>query len=414
VDSKTIAVLAALDTKAPEARFIAEVIKQLGHLPLMIDTGVLKDPQESADVPSRELAAAGGVDLEALRRTGDKALAMDVMVRGAAVVAANLYATGRFHGVIGIGGSAGTAIGSSAMRALPLGIPKLLVSTMAAGDVRSYVGNKDITMTYSVVDIAGLNRISARVLANAAGGIVGMVETELPLRKDRPLVGASMFGNTTACVDRARQLMEAAGFEVLVFHATGAGGATMESLIVDGYLDGVLDLTTTEWADELCGGICSAGPTRLDAAGNAGIPQVVAPGCLDMVNFGSYDAVPARYRERKLYRWNPNVTLMRTNVIENGRLGIILAEKINRSVGPVTVLLPLGGLSQLDSEGGAFWWPEADQALFDAVRQHLRADIPIIELPVNINDRLFADRAAQTILAMMAQVVSRKPLLSTP
>ena len=380
----------------------------------MIDTGVLKDPQESADVPSRELAAAGGVDLEALRRTGDKALAMDVMVRGAAVVAANLYATGRFHGVIGIGGSAGTAIGSSAMRALPLGIPKLLVSTMAAGDVRSYVGNKDITMTYSVVDIAGLNRISARVLANAAGGIVGMVETELPLRKDRPLVGASMFGNTTACVDRARQLMEAAGFEVLVFHATGAGGATMESLIVDGYLDGVLDLTTTEWADELCGGICSAGPTRLDAAGNAGIPQVVAPGCLDMVNFGSYDAVPARYRERKLYRWNPNVTLMRTNVIENGRLGIILAEKINRSVGPVTVLLPLGGLSQLDSEGGAFWWPEADQALFDAVRQHLRADIPIIELPVNINDRLFADRAAQTILAMMAQVVSRKPLLSTP
>jgi uncharacterized protein (UPF0261 family) len=414
VDSKTIAVLAALDTKAPEARFIAEIIKQRGHLPLMIDTGVLKDPQESADVPSRELAAAGGVDLEALRRTGDKALAMDVMVRGAAVVAANLYATGRFHGVIGIGGSAGTAIGSSAMRALPLGIPKLLVSTMAAGDVRSYVGNKDITMTYSVVDIAGLNRISARVLANAAGGIVGMVETELPLRKDRPLVGASMFGNTTACVDRARQLMEAAGFEVLVFHATGAGGATMESLIVDGYLDGVLDLTTTEWADELCGGICSAGPTRLDAAGNAGIPQVVAPGCLDMVNFGSYDAVPARYRERKLYRWNPNVTLMRTNVIENGRLGIILAEKINRSVGPVTVLLPLGGLSQLDSEGGAFWWPEADQALFDAVRQHLRADIPIIELPVNINDRLFADRAAQTILAMMAQVVSRKPLLSTP
>ena len=414
MDSKTIAVLAALDTKAPEARFIAEVIKQRGHLPLMIDTGVLKDPQESADVPSRELAAAGGVDLEALRRTGDKALAMDVMVRGAAVVAANLYATGRFHGVIGIGGSAGTAIGSSAMRALPLGIPKLLVSTMAAGDVRSYVGNKDITMTYSVVDIAGLNRISARVLANAAGGIVGMVETELPLRKDRPLVGASMFGNTTACVDRARQLMEAAGFEVLVFHATGAGGATMESLIVDGYLDGVLDLTTTEWADELCGGICSAGPTRLDAAGNAGIPQVVAPGCLDMVNFGSYDAVPARYRERKLYRWNPNVTLMRTNVIENGRLGIILAEKINRSVGPVTVLLPLGGLSQLDSEGGAFWWPEADQALFDAVRQHLRADIPIIELPVNINDRLFADRAAQTILAMMAQVVSRKPLLSTP
>ena len=414
MDSKTIAVLAALDTKAPEARFIAEVIKQRGHLPLMIDTGVLKDPQESADVPSRELAAAGGVDLEALRRTGDKALAMDVMVRGAAVVAANLYATGRFHGVIGIGGSAGTAIGSSAMRALPLGIPKLLVSTMAAGDVRSYVGNKDITMTYSVVDIAGLNRISARVLANAAGGIVGMVETELPLRKDRPLVGASMFGNTTACVDRARQLMEAAGFEVLVFHATGAGGATMESLIVDGYLDGVLDLTTTEWADELCGGMCSAGPTRLDAAGNAGIPQVVAPGCLDMVNFGSYDAVPARYRERKLYRWNPNVTLMRTNVIENGRLGIILAEKINRSVGPVTVLLPLGGLSQLDSEGGAFWWPEADQALFDAVRQHLRADIPIIELPVNINDRLFADRAAQTILAMMAQVVSRKPLLSTP
>jgi uncharacterized protein (UPF0261 family) len=287
------------------------------------------------------------------------------------------------------------------MRALPLGVPKVLVSTVAAGDTRPYVGTKDLTMMYSVVDIAGVNRISARVLANAAGAVIGMVETSAPAVQERPIIAASMFGNTTPCVDRARAALEAAGFEVLVFHATGAGGMTMESLIADGYVDAVLDVTTTEWADELCGGVFSAGPTRLEAAARAGIPQVVAPGCLDMVNFWAPDTVPPQYSARKLFRWNPNVTLMRTNIDENRELGRILAGKINQSTGPVTVLLPLKGLSQLDSEGKEFWWPEADAALFETLREGLRPEIPVVTLDANINDPQFADRAAQELLAMI-------------
>jgi uncharacterized protein (UPF0261 family) len=326
---------------------------------------------------------------------------MEVMTRGAAIVAAKLYGERRFDAIIGLGGTAGTAIGSSAMRALPIGVPKVLVSTVAAGDTRPYIGTKDLTMMYSIVDIAGLNRISTRVLGNAAGAVIGMAETTLPAYEERPLIAASMFGNTTACVDRARGILDAAGFEVLVFHATGAGGMTMESLIADGYVDGVLDLTTTEWADELCGGVFSAGAKRLDAAALAGIPQVVAPGCLDMVNFWAPETVPTRYAERKLFRWNPNVTLMRTDVDENQRLGRILAEKINQSIGPVRVLLPLRGVSQLDSPGGEFWWPEADQALFQSLRQSLRRDIPLLELDANINDPQFADRATDELLDMM-------------
>jgi uncharacterized protein (UPF0261 family) len=292
------------------------------------------------------------------------------------------------------------------MRALPIGVPKVLVSTVASGDTRPYVGTKDITMIYSVVDIAGLNRISTRVLANAAGAVIGMIETDVPTRQERRLIAASMFGNTTRCVDRARGILEAAGFEVLVFHATGAGGMTMESLIADGYVDGVFDVTTTEWADELCGGVFAAGPGRLDAAASAGIPQVVAPGCLDMVNFGSPETVPRKYAGRKFFRWNSNVTLMRTHVEENQQLGQILARKINQSSGPIQVLLPLQGVSQLDSPDGEFWWPQADHALFDSLRQHLRTDIPVVELDANINDREFADRAALALLEMMSARIS--------
>jgi uncharacterized protein (UPF0261 family) len=398
---KTIAIVAALDTKGAEAQFIANIIRDRGHLPQLIDIGVLGDSPVATEVSAVDIARAGGTDLEVLRSTRDKAQAMEVMTRGAAAVAAKLYVSHRFDAILSIGGTAGTAIGSSAMRALPFGVPKLMVSTVAAGDTRPYVGTKDITMMYSVVDIAGLNRISSRVLANAAGAIVGMVETELPTRRERPLVAASMFGNTTACVDRARGILEAAGFEVLVFHATGAGGMAMESLVAEGLIDAVLDLTTTEWADELCGGVFSAGPNRLNAAALAGVPQVVAPGCLDMVNFWAPQTVPPQYSDRRVFRWNPNVTLMRTNVEENAQLGKILAKKINQSIGPVTVLLPLCGLSQLDTADNEFWWPEADQALFANLREHLRPEIHLIELNTTINDPVFADRAAKELLDLI-------------
>jgi uncharacterized protein (UPF0261 family) len=399
--AKTIAVIAALDTKGAEARFIEEIIRQRGHHSLVIDIGVLTDPAVGADISAYEVAHEGGVDLSTLRRNDNKGQAMEAMTRGAAIIAAKLYGARRFDAIVGLGGTAGTAIASSAMRALPIGLPKVLVSTVGAGDTRPYVGTKDITLMYSVVDIAGLNCISTRVLGNAAGAVIGMVETDLPARQNRPLIAASMFGNTTACVDRARNALEDAGFEVLVFHATGTGGMTMESLIADGYVNGVLDLTTTEWADEFCGGVFSAGPGRLDAAALAGIPQVVAPGCLDMVNFGSPETVPARFAARKMYRWNPNVTLMRTDIGENQELGRLLATKLNQSTGMTKVVLPLRGVSQLDSPGGEFWWPEADQALFQSIRETLRADISVIEVDANINAPIFADRAAQELLRMM-------------
>jgi uncharacterized protein (UPF0261 family) len=407
VRSKTVAIVAALDTKGTEARFVENLIRGRGHRTLMIDVGVLSDTQQQPDVGSREVAQAGGAALEQLRSKADKARAMEVMTVGVAAVATRLYGEHRLDAILGIGGSAGTAIGSSAMRALPIGVPKVMVSTVASGDTRPYVGCKDITMMYSVVDIAGINRISGRVLANAAGAVIGMMDTEIPSFADRRLIAASMFGNTTPCVDRGRSTLEAAGFEVLVFHATGAGGLTMESLIEDGYIDGVYEVTTTEWADELCGGVFSAGPKRLDAAALAGIPQVVAPGCLDMVNFAAPETVPFRYASRRLFRWNSNVTLMRTDIAESRALGEVLARKLNQARGPVKVLLPLRGVSQLDSPGQPFWWPEADQALFLTLREQLRADIPIIELDANINDSRFADRAAQELLDMMSTQSSR-------
>jgi len=396
--AKTIAIIAALDTKGEEAAFVRDVIERRGHKTLLIDTGVLGEPQAPAGVGRDAVARAGGDDIGALRQSADKARAMAAMTRGAAVVAAQLHAEGRIDGIIGMGGTAGTTMSASAMRALPVGFPKVLVSTVAAGDTRPYVGTKDLTMMYSVVDIAGINGISARILANAAGAIVGMVETEQAARAARPLIAASMFGNTTALVDRARATMEAAGYEVLVFHATGAGGQTMESLIADGFITGVYDVTTTEWADELMGGVFAAGPTRLDAAAKAGVPQVVAPGCLDMVNFGGPETVPERYRGRKFYEWNPTVTLMRTTPEENSRLGRILADKVNAATAPVTVFLPLGGVSQLDSPGGEFWWPEADAALYDAIKANLRPDIPAVALDLNVNDPAFADATTARLL----------------
>ena len=397
--AKSVVIVAALDTKAAEAALVRDYVAARGHTPIVVDVGVLGEPGIPAQVGREDVAGAGGTELSELRRAQEKAAAMDVMTRGAAVVAAKLRAAGRLDGIIALGGSAATAIGTSAMRALPLGVPKVMLSTVASGDVRGFVGTKDIAMIYSVVDIAGINRVSAAVLTNAAGAVVGMVEAEPPKIAEKPIIAASMFGNTTALVDRARQQLEEKGYEVLVFHATGSGGQTMESLIADGFVEGVLDLTTTEWADEIAGGVMSAGPARLEAAAKRGVPAVVAPGCLDMVNFWGVETVPERYRERKLYRWNPNVTLMRTTPDENAEMGRRIAEKLNASTGPVTVLLPLRGLSQLGSPGGEFWWPEADRALFDTLKAELR--VPLREVDANVNDPAFADAAVETLLGLM-------------
>ena len=399
---KTIVVIGALDTKGKEFAFVREEIEQRGHTALVIDTSVIGEPVFEADVPSERVAEAGGVSLQELQEKADRGLAMDVMTKGIVEVVKELYDQGNIDGVISMGGSAATAIGTSAMRALPLGVPKVMVSTLASGDTKAYVGIRDVVMFPSVVDVAGVNRISARIYANAVGAVVGMAETSAPRIEERPLLAASMFGNTTPIVNRCRETMEKHGYEVLVFHAVGTGGQTLESLVEEGYISGVLDITTTEWADELVGGVLSAGPTRLDAAAKKGVPEVIVPGCLDMVNFWAPETVPEEYKGRLFYQWNPNVTLMRTTPEENGNLGRILAEKANKSTGPVAFFLPLKGVSMLDAPGKEFWWPEADRAMYDAIKEHVRPDIPIYEMDNNINDDEFADAVANKLLEFLS------------
>jgi uncharacterized protein (UPF0261 family) len=399
--TKTIAVLGTLDTKGDEHAYVAEIIRSRGHRVLLVDVGSLDEPVVQPDVSREEVAAAAGVDLAALRARQDRGESVTAMAGAAAAFLSALVSAGKIDGVISLGGGGGTAIGTAGMRALPLGFPKVMVSTLAAGNVAPYVGTKDIVMFPSIVDVSGLNRLSRVLLARAAGAICGMVEVEPPVVDEKPLVVASMFGNTTQCVNAAKKRLEEAGYEVLVFHATGMGGRIMESLIESGLVDGVLDLTTTEWADQLVGGILGAGPQRLEAAGRARVPAVVAPGCLDMVNFGERATVPVQFEGRTFYQHNPQVTLMRTSAAECAELGEILAGKVNAYTAPVTVLLPLRGVSVISAAGGVFHDPAADEALFSALKNHLKPSVPVLEVDSAINDEAFSTAAATALLENM-------------
>ncbi len=394
----TIAILGTMDTKGEEHAFVAEQIRRRGHQTLIIDTGTLEAPKLKPDITREEVAAAAGCDLAAITQKRDRGEAVKAMSLGAPIILEKLARENKIDGVISLGGGGGTAIGTAAMRALPIGFPKLMVSTLASGNTAQYVGVKDIVMFPSIVDVAGLNRISRQILTRAAGAICGMVEVQPQKADDKPVIVASQFGNTTACVDHARKILETAGYEVLVFHATGTGGRTMESLIESGMVTGVLDITTTEWADELVGGILGAGPARLEAAARRGVPAIVTPGCLDMVNFGSPETVPAKFAGRNFYQHNPQVTLMRTTPDECAQLGKILAEKINLSTGPVTVLLPLKAISVISAPGQKFYDRAADQALFDNLNANLRQDIPVVEMDCEINDPEFAEACTRELL----------------
>jgi uncharacterized protein (UPF0261 family) len=402
---KTVAIVGTLDTKGVEFAFLKAEIERRGCRTLVFDAGVLGAPGFVPDVSAEQICAETGDVLADL--TGrDRGAALDSMARALPLIVKRYFEEGRFQGVISMGGGGGTALGTSAMRALPIGVPKIMVSTVASGDTSPYVGTSDIDMMPSIVDVAGLNRISRTVFAKAAAAICGMVndQEEIPLQADeRPLIAASMFGNTTRAVNHARSLLEERGYEVLVFHATGAGGRTMERLIGEGYFAGVLDITTTEWADEVCGGVLTAGPTRLEAAARAGVPQVVTPACIDMCNFWAPETVPARYSNRKFHHWSPNVTLMRTNPEENARMGKIFAEKLSAACGPVAVLIPMKGFSEVDAPGKPFWWPEADQAFVDALRAALRPDIPVTLIDRNVNDPEFSSAAADMLLRMIKE-----------
>jgi uncharacterized protein (UPF0261 family) len=399
---KTVLLVGALDTKGEEFAFVKGLIETAGVRTLVIDFGVLGQPTFAPDITRQEVAAAGGGDLAVLAGGQHKDEAMRLMATGLTAIVRRLFDDGRFDGILGMGGSGGTSLATAAMRMLPVGVPKVMVSTLGGGDVGAFAGGKDIVFIPSIVDVAGINRISRAIYANAAGAIIGMVQVDRPAAtEDKPLIAASMFGNTTQAVDQARRRLEEAGYEVLVFHATGTGGRTMESLISDGYIVGSLDMTTTELADYVCGGMLSAGPERCLAAARAGIPAVLVPGCVDMCNFGGLETVPEKYRGRTLYQWNPNITLMRTNEEENVQIGQLIAAAANASTAPVAIFLPRNGVSMLDSPGNAFWNPAADEACFATIKAQTRADLPVHELDYNINDPAFADAVAQALLEML-------------
>jgi uncharacterized protein (UPF0261 family) len=388
VETPTVVLVGTLDTKGEEYAFLRGRLRLAGIPTLLVDVGTAGPPRTAPDVPREEVAAATGVDLAGL---SDRGAAVQAMCAAAPVVVRRLFDEGRCHGVLAAGGSGGTAIATAAMRALPLGVPKLMVTTMASGDVSAYVGVSDVVLAPAVTDVAGLNSVSQRVLANAAAAIAGMVTApQLPTAERRQVVAATMFGVTTLAVTAAREELERRGYEVLVFHATGTGGRTMESLVEAGLVAGVLDVTTTELADDLVGGVLSAGPHRLDAAGRRGVPQVVSLGALDMVNFGPRDTVPERFAGRNLYVHNPSVTLMRTTAEECAELGRRVGAKLSAATGPVALFVPLCGISAISGEGGPFWDPEADAALRAGLRETLAPSVEMHEVDAHVNDPAFA------------------------
>ncbi len=398
----SVLLFATLDTKGREAGFVRDLLTSWDVGVTLVDVGSLGAPAVAADIPRERIFELAGATLEAVRDAGDRGAAVTLAAQGAAALARDAHSRGTLSGVLGLGGSAGTTIATAAMRALPLGVPKVMVSTLASGMVRQFVGDKDIFMLNPVVDILGLNRISRLVLSQAARAMAGLVSHPPPPLQpgDRPLVAATMFGVTTACVERARETLERAGCEVLVFHATGSGGQAMESLIRDGVIAGVLDITTTELADEHVGGFLSAGPDRLTAAGEMGVPQVVSTGALDMVNFYAPDSVPARFTNRLFHRHNAVVTLMRTTAAESAAIGAAFARKLTAATGPVAILLPARGVSAIDREGQPFDDPAARAALHDAIRAGA-GTLNVIELDLHINDPGFADAAVAKLLGLM-------------
>lgn len=399
---KTIAIAGTFDTKGKEYLYVKELIEILGLSTLTIHTGVFESAFEP-DISNEEVAKAAGWNINDIVSKKDRALATEVLSKGMEKLVPKLYEQGKFDGIISFGGSGGTSLVTPAMRALPIGVPKLMVSTVASGNTSQYVGTSDIVMMPSIVDVAGLNSISTKIFTNAVFAIVGMVKFENNKVLDKkPLVAATMFGVTTPCVTAAKEYMENKGYEVLVFHATGVGGRTMESLIEGGFIEGVLDLTTTEWADEIIGGVLNAGPNRLEAAAKHNIPQVVSVGALDMCNFGPYDTVPEKFLGRNLYKHNPTVTLMRTTVEENELIGKKIVEKLNMSKGKTILMLPLKGVSGIDAKDQPFYGEEEDKKLFDTLRELINKDVVTIqEMDCNINDIEFAQRAAQNLIDLM-------------
>lgn len=399
---KTIAIAGTFDTKGVEYSYVKDLVESLGLGTFTIHTGVF-EPTFEPDVSNNQVAEAAGTNIKTLAAKKDRALATEVLSKGMEKLVPELYRQGKFDGIISFGGTGGTSLVTPAMRALPIGVPKVMVSTVASGNTAPYIGTSDIVMMPSIVDVAGINSISTKIFTNAVFAIAGMVKFEnTKVIEKKPLIAATMFGVTTPCVTAAVKYLEIRGYEVLVFHATGIGGQSMEALINGGFIEGVLDLTTTEWADEIVGGVLNAGPNRLEAASKNHIPQVVSVGALDMCNFGAYDTVPKQFAGRNFYKHNPTVTLMRTTVEENEAIGKKLVEKLNMAKEKTTLFLPLKGISGIDVEGQVFYGIDEDKMLFDTLRNGVNRNVvEIVEMECAINDAEFAEAAAQKLIDLM-------------
>jgi uncharacterized protein (UPF0261 family) len=410
--SKPIAIIGTLDTKGHEVAYLRDLIQARGHRTWIIDPGVLGRPVVEADFSRQAVARAGGDDLPLLIASGDKGQAMRTMIEGTRTIVTRLYAGGKLGGVLAVGGGQGTAIGTAAMQALPIGVPKVMVSTMASGQnvFEPYVGTSDVTLMHSVADIVGINAVTRKVFANAAAAVAAMTETSdlaspsgraLAEKGDRTVLGATMLGLTTLCVLQAKELLEGWGYELVAFHPNGTGGRSMDRLIDEGLIEGVLDLSTQELAGHVCGGLFDAGPERLMAAGRRGLPQVVAPGGTDHIVLGPLDSLTDKQRERPLVVHNPNITLIRTAEEEMAQIGRLMARRLNEARGPAAVLVPVGGYSFSDQPGHAFYDPEADAALVAALESDLAPRVGLLMIDAHINEAAFAQAAATKIQELM-------------
>jgi uncharacterized protein (UPF0261 family) len=397
--AKAILIVATLDTKGPETQYLKDFIERRRHKVLVMDTGILGPAPFQPDLSRGEVLQAAGAQMEEIIRNKEKGKAIQAMAEGSKRMVQQLYREGKIGGVIGLGGAQGTEIGTSAMRALPVGFPKLMVSTVASGYAQfgTYVGTKDLMMMHSVVDILGLNAFSRCILSNAANAMMGMVEREAKIEKsEKRQIGMTIYGTTTPGCMVAKAYLESKGFEVVAFHPNGTGGKAMEEMIEEGILNAVLDMTTHELTDELVGGLHRAGPNRLEAAGRKGIPQVVVPGSIDFIVTGPEESLPQEYRNRKYILHNPSITLVKANPQEMKTIGKIMASKLDKAKGPTIVMIPLRGFSYPNRKGEALYDEEGNQAFVQSLKENLR-NIKVIEIDAHINDPEFAREAAQTM-----------------
>src|SRR5215207_2744812 len=405
-----IALIGTLDTKGEEIAYVRDRLRALGARPLVIDTGILGEPDGcEPDIPHAEVAAAAGDDLASVREAGSRGAAVERMLAGVRTVCLRLYAEGRLDGALCLGGAEGGLMGAGAMHALPVGVPTLIVTPSASGrrEFAPFMGETDTMVMHSVVDILGLHPISRAIFDNAAAAIAGMARDGGGAVGDlgERTVGVTMLGQTTPGVMVLRERLLEAGHAPVIFHANGVGGPAMEKLADAGALAGVIDYTLSELANSLMDGVHATGPDRLRVAGRRGLPQVVVPGCVDFFNQGPRDELPERYRTRKSYFHNPVATLVRLSSDEGAELGRMVAERLNEATGPIRVVVPARGFSLVDAEGGELWEPAADRAFIDALRAALRPGIPFEEVDAHVDDPGFADLVADRYLTLVKEPV---------